>query len=500
MSLTYLHGAFGEFAETIQQNPTQSGTLAVYVGTAPVNLVRGYTDYDVVNAPVLLRDFSAVKRMMGYSPNWDKSNGFTLCEAFKIHFDNPYGNAGPIVVINVLDPTIHKKVEKTTKAITFVNKRATIASDTIILDSLALADKVEGTDYSVDYNWTTNEVILTDISSAGISGSVNATYDEVDVSAIKATDIIGGVTANGVYSGLGVIGLVVTETNFIPNLIAAPGWSEIPKVYNAMVTAGTKINGHWDAFVIADLPLVDDEDEPMDTIEEAKQWAEDNSYINERGKAGWPMFELVFGGYAHASTLWMWRQLLVDATHNGIPMETASNKAIPVKRQYFGSVSKSRGFDQVRANELNEVGIFTGCYGQQGEWVLWGGHTSAYEFGNVNDKRTIFDNNIRMMMYITNNFQQEWGPDIDEPMTVAKAESIKAREQEKADALVAIGALIGDPEVMFLQSDNSTDDLAEGNFVWRFHGTPTPQFKSGTLRVAYTDAGFSAYFGDSEEV
>lgn len=498
MSLTYLHGAFGEFAETIQQNPTQSGTLAVYVGTAPVNLIRGYTDADVVNSPVLLRNFSAVQRLMGYTSNWDKATGFTLCEAFKIHFDNPYGNAGPIVAINVLDPAVHKKTEKTTTQLTFVNKRALINSDTIIMDSLALGEKVEDVDYTVDYNWTTNQVIITDIGAVPMSTPVSASYDEVDVTKVLDTDIIGGVTANGVYSGLGVMGLVYPETNFIPNLIAAPGWSEIPAVYNAMVTAGTKINGHWDAYVIADLPLVDDEDEPMDTIEEALKWAEDNNYINERGKAGWPMAELVFGGYAHASTLWMWRQLLVDATHNGIPMETASNKAIPVSRQYFGAVSKSRGFDQTRANELNEKGIFTMCYGMQNEWVLWGGHTSAYEFGNVNDKRTIFDNNIRMMMYITNSFQQEWGPDIDEPMTVAKADSIRAREQEKADALVAIGALIGEPEVLFLEDDNSLDDLSEGNFVWRFHGTPTPQFKSGTLRVAYTDAGFSAYFGDEE--
>ena len=128
--------------------------------------------------------------------------------------------------------------------------------------------------------------------------------------------------------------------------------------------------------------------------------------------------------------------------------------------------------------------------------MLWGGHTAAYEFGNVIDNRVIFDNNIRMMMYITNGFQQEWAVDIDEPMTRAKADTIKAREQEKADALVAVGALIGAPEVLFLESENSTAELTEGNFVWDFRGTPTPQWKSGTLRVAYTDAGFSTYFGE----
>jgi len=42
----------------------------------------------------------------------------------------------------------------------------------------------------------------------------------------------------------------------------------------------------------------------------------------------------------------------VDAEHAGIPMESPSNKAVPIAAQYFGADSKNRGFDQQRANEL----------------------------------------------------------------------------------------------------------------------------------------------------
>ena len=270
MASTYKHGTYGEFAESIGGVSTQSGTMAVYVGTAPVNLIQGYADADVVNAPVLLNDFNAVKRLVGYSPNWA---GFTLCEAFKVHFDNAAGNAGPIVAINVLDPATHKKEMQTNQEVTFVNKRATITSDTIVLDTLVLADKMKGTDFTVDYDFTAGQVILTDISSDGISAPVQATFDEVDLSKITKTEIIGGVTSAGVYSGLGCVGLVYPETNLVPNLIAAPGWSHEPDVYKAMIVAGTKINGHWDAFVLADLAL-----EATDTIEKAIKWAEDNGY------------------------------------------------------------------------------------------------------------------------------------------------------------------------------------------------------------------------------
>ena len=241
MASTYKHGTYGEFAESIGGVSTKSGTLAVYVGTAPVNLIQGYADADVVNAPVLLNDFNTVKRLVGYSPNWA---GFTLCEAFKVHFDNAAGNAGPIVAINVLDPATHKKAMQTTQEVTFVNKRATITSDTIVLDTLVLADKVKGTDFTVDYDFTAGQVVLTDISNDGISASVQATFDEVDLSKITKTEIIGGVTSAGVYSGLGCVGLVYPETNLVPNLIAAPGWSHEPDVYKAMIVAGTKINGH----------------------------------------------------------------------------------------------------------------------------------------------------------------------------------------------------------------------------------------------------------------
>lgn len=489
----YKHGTYGEFADTIDGVATKAGTVAVYVGLAPVNLVRGYAAAGVVNAPVLLNDFAGVKRGMGYSDDW---GAFSLCEAFKVHFDNAAGNVGPIVAINVLDPATHKKSEDTTVGLTFVNGRATINSDTIILDTLTLADKVEGTDFSIDYDFDRKMVIIDSIGDTKISGSVQATYSEVDTTLVDADDIVGGVTAAGVYTGLGCVGLVYQELNLIPNLIVAPGWSENPEVYVAMVSAGTKINGHWDAFVLADIPVLDNSTK-VDTIEAAVKWKADNYYTSERSKVCWPMAQDNGGRLYHLSTLTAWEAMLVDADHDGVPMETPSNKEVPVVKQYFGASSTNRGFDQTRANDLNANGISTVVF-WGGLWVLWGGHTAAYKYGNVTDRRVIFDNSIRMMMYVSNSFQQEHAMTIDQPMTRSMADTIKNREQEKADALVAIGALIGTPVVEFRESENSTAELAEGNFVWNFEGTPTPQFKSGTLRVAYSDAGFDSYFGEVE--
>ena len=487
METIYKHGTYGEFAESIGGVTARSSTVVVYVGTAPVNLIRGYSNAGVINSPVKLTDFSNVKRVMGYSSDW---NSFSLCEAFKLHFDNVTGNAGPIVAINVLDPSTHKKTSATSKEVTFTNGRATITSNTIVLDTLVLADKVEGVDFSIDYNWSTGQVILESIGEVPITGSINVTYDEVDTTKITKAEIIGGVTAAGVYTGLGCVDLIYQTLDLIPNIIVCPKWSDDPDVYKAMLSAGTKINGHWDAFVLADLTLTS-----VTGIEDAIEWANDNGYTSERSKAFWPQFVLTSGEVCHGSTLAAWQMLIVDASHDGVPMETPSNKAVPVARQYFGASSTNRGFDQNRANDLNANGISTVVY-WGGQWVLWGGHTAAYKYGAVTDNRVIFDNNIRMMMHITNGFQKEWALTIDQPMTKALADTIRIREQEKADALVAVGALIGTPEVNFIESENSTADLVEGNFVWDFAATPTPQFKSGTMRVAYTDSGFETYFGE----
>lgn len=486
MAAIYKHGTYGEFASSIGGTATQSGTVAVYVGAAPVNLIRGYADKDLVNMPVLLTDFASAKRFAGYSSDWKK---FSLCEAIKVHFNNAAGNAGPVVAINVLNPVTHAKDGETTQALTFVNGRATFASDTIILDTLVLADKVEDVDYSVDYDFTSGQVIIDSIGEK-ITGTVNVTFSEVDPSKVAKTDIIGGVTAEGVYTGLGVVDLVYQYTSKIPNLIVAPGWSNDPDVYNAMLIAGTKINGHWEAFVLADIPLTD-----VDTIEKAVKWAEDNSYKSERSKVYWPMFADASGVAYHGSTLAAWMMQTVDDANNGIPMETPSNKAVPIAKQYFGENSKNRGFDQRRANDLNANGISTAAF-WGGHWVLWGGHTAAYKFGAVADNRVVFDNNIRMMMHTLNSFQQEWALTIDKPMTLALADTIKNREQEKADALVAVGALIGSPVVKFIESENSVSEMVEGNFVWDFDETPTPQAKALTMRVAYTDAGFASFFAE----
>lgn len=491
MANEYLYGAYGHVGETVAQNATQAGTVPVYVGCAPVNLVRGYAEKGIVNLPVKLTNLTNAQQTVGFSKDW---KSFSLCEAISAHFNNPMGNIGPIYVINVLDPTVHAKEDKKTINLAFSNGQATIKSDTIILDTLALAEKVEGVDYTVDYNFTKGIVVISSKGNTKISGTVSASYNEVDTAAVVAEDIIGGVSAEGEYSGLGALQLLYNREFAVCNLLAAPGWSHIPDVYNAMVNEASKINGHWDAFVCADIPIVDSEGNAVDTIVKANTWARENGYKNERSKPFWPMYKTSDGLIYHLSTFAMVEFMRADYSHDSVPMETCGNKKIPGGSQYFGD-SKNQGFDQITAKELTSNGIST-CVFWGGNWVLWGDHTAAYAYGADIDPRCIFDISIRMLFHITNGFQKEWGVVIDEPLTKQLRDRILNREQEKLDSLVAKGALIGNPQVLFLESNNSTTDMMNGDFRWDIPVTPTPPLKSATVYVAYSDAGFSSYFRD----
>lgn len=486
--MEYKHGAYGEIGSSKVTDARQGNVVDAYIGTAPINLIRGYADKDLVNMPIKVANMGDAQSKLGYSSNWQD---FTVCEAFAEHFDNTVGNVGPIYVVNVLDPTTHKTAEKTTQELSFSNDRAEFESSTIILDTFAIADKVEGVDYSLEYNFAKGTVVVKLITAA--DAALQCSYETVDASKVESADIIGQTTEDGQYTGLHALKLLYQYHNAVLNMLAAPGWSHIPEIYKAMVSTVQKLNGHWDGFVNADIPMVDAEGKAIDTLAKAIKWKQDNGYTSEFSKVYWPQVKDGSGSVFHLSTVGQATMLRVDLSHDGVPFESPSNKEIMATAQYFGAESKSRGFDQETANLLNENGITTACF-WSGRWVLWGPHTAAYTYNGSMDARAIFDVNIRMLEHITNSFQMDHGTKIDQPMTPQERDTILNEEMEKLDTLSSIGALIGTPTVSFLETENSVSDMMNGNFSWDISVTNTPPNKSNTVRVGYTDEGFAAFF------
>ncbi len=354
--------------------------------------------------------------------------------------------------------------------------------------------------FALTFEWTLDDgtTVETQCAIRRLTGKSDETascsYNVVDPSLVEAADIIGQQTADGQYTGLHAMELLYQYHNAVLNMLAAPGWSHIPDVYKAMVSTVQKLNGHWDAFVNADLPMTGDKGEPINTIEKAIAWKNSHGYNSEYSKVYWPQTKDGSGRVFHLATEGQATMQRVDLGHNGVPFESPSNKEIMATAQFFGEGSKNRGFDQQTANSLNEKGITTAVF-WGGRWVLWGPHTAAYTYNGSMDERAIFDVNLRMLMYITNSFQLDRGTEIDSPMTPQQRDTILNFEKAKLDTLVGIGALIGSPTVEFLESENPTSAMVNGDFVWDFSVTNTPPFKSGKARVRYTDEGFAAFFG-----
>lgn len=81
----YLYGTYGRLGESVAQSPVQSTTVPCYIGTAPVNLVKGYADKEIVNKPIKLTTLSGARTTIGYSDDW---GAFTLSEVIAAHFNN----------------------------------------------------------------------------------------------------------------------------------------------------------------------------------------------------------------------------------------------------------------------------------------------------------------------------------------------------------------------------------------------------------------------------
>ena len=154
----YLHGAYGLTHAVGVRVPDESQSTIVYVGTAPVHtlgLASGET-YNV-NKPVLVTSMAEARKLFGYSDDWAK---YTLCEAMYAHLQSK--GVGPLVFINVLDPTKagHKSPTPVSNDLTPSNGVIVIASaESIILESVVIqtkdetpVTKVKGTDYDIAYN------------------------------------------------------------------------------------------------------------------------------------------------------------------------------------------------------------------------------------------------------------------------------------------------------------------------------------------------------------
>lgn len=146
------------------------------------------------------------------------------------------------------------------------------------------------------------------------------------------------------------------------------------------------------------------------------------------------------------------------------------------------------------ATELSADGVCSWINYGGGNYHSWGDHTSAFAAGQVSDERARYDSNNRMLIMLINRFQLKYRLNVDDPMTLSMRNDIIQEQNDYLAYLKSIGAIIGEASCTFKPSDNPSDNIARGQFVWSIEATITPPMKYAQLNVAYSTAGLSVYY------
>ena len=488
----YKHGAYGEINAVGNRVADESQGAFVYIGTAPVHTIEGGAAN--VNKPILVNNIAEARKKFGYSDNWAD---YTLCEAMHVHFE--VKGVGPLVLINVLDPTTHKSGTATSVDKTPSNGIITIPSaESIILDTVEVktkdstpVTKVKGTDYTIAYNIDKQTITIQEIGTGLGTSALAVSYYTITPSAVTGTTVIGSSDGMGLNTGVFAIKDVYQATGFIPSYMGAPGFSSIPAVHAAMYQNSRKVNGHWDVFIYADLPL--DNSGTAITMDTVATFKAANGYNKENEKVFFPLAEGIDGKKYHISVLAAANLQELLIAQEGIPYRTSSNTECSlIQNLYMGEDYAGRLFDDYIINEkLNKNGICSAAY-VGGRWAIWGAHCADYTQSDAT-QINVAETNRMMLYYISNDFQERRTRDVDQPMTMNDIRAIVSEEQARLDALVNIGALTYGVVALDASAD-ARSDMLSGDWKFTFNVTTTPLAKSMTAVVTWTDDGFATYF------
>ncbi len=464
--MAYFHGAKASKRGTSISTPvTADSCIHLIVGTAPAHMVNGK-----VNEPVYVSSYTEAVEAMGYSDDWKK---YDICEEIYTSF-KLYQN-GPIVIINVLDPTKHLTGETDAEDMR-------LSGGVLDLPLEALADKVVVKGYSteetltdeykrgVDYELLyTDEVLRLERIEGGAITSDNATlnikYNAVDPSKVTKKDIIGGYDINTKKSsGFELVDFIFPKFRVIPTVFLAPNFSHDSEVAAIMAAKAESINGLFKGKAIIDVDTTE-----ATTYTEAVEWKNKNNIVQPSELLVWPM--LTLGGRVfHYSTQLAGLMAKTDANEDlgkGTPCESASNKTLQIDGMVLEDGTEVL-LDLTKANYLNSQGIITGL-NFIGGFVSWGNETACYPSNT--DVTDYFYCVSRMFQWVGNSVILSMWSKVDRGLKPRLVESVVQSLNIWLNGLTAEEVILGG-RIEFLEEENPVTDLMAG--IAHFHIYLTP--------------------------
>lgn len=475
--MAYKHGVYVSEVPTSILPPVEvNAGIPMIIGTAPVNM----TDPTNVNKPKLCYSYEEAVKEFGFVPaEEDTTSGlkkfnYSICEliysAFSLY------RVAPIIVVNVLDPTTHKK-NCTTTSVSFDAKTgiAKIAETGVLPNTLVLkaGEKTltKDTDYIVSFD-TDGTMILSSLKNqdgdflCSSETPYTLTASKLDPSAVDADDIIGGVDTSGNKSGLELVDDVFPLFRVVPGTLIAPGFSSSPSMAAVMAAKCTAINTVFKAICAVDVPTT-----TVKNYTAVANWKNQNNITDPMQICCWPMIQLD-GTVFNLSTQLACLMAQVDSQNDDVPYVSPSNKNLQMTGTCLADGSEVVLGPNTGAY-LNSQGVVC-ALNFIGGWVAWGNRTAVYP-GNT-DVKDAFIPNRRMFNWIGNTFIQTFWSKVDFPATPRLINTIIDSANIWMNGLAAMQYILGG-RIEFLSSENSITDLMDGNLAFHVYVTPPPPAK-----------------------
>ena len=456
--MSFTHGTYTSEKESAIKGILTAQNPVVIIGTAPINM----GDITCVNKAQLIQTTADATKYFGGVSNIP---GYTISEALYTAFQ-VFG-VTPVICINVLDPETHK-TSKTYENIAIVGGKGTFVDIGILPKTLEVKNTTGDTpitDFTVSFDIEGKCTITLPEKHKEVT-SIKGSYDILDPSKVRDTDIIGSIDPETLKAkGLECLSEIFPKYSMIPSYVIAPGFTS-NEVRAILDTKASTINGKYSAMSIIDMP-------EETKYGEAVKYKKDNNWIDEDQIICFGKIKFS-GKYYNQSTFLAMLSASIDAENDGVPYQSPSNNNIKAE----GIAYKNAEYEDVvlgeqEANLLNENGICTVISRPNGI-VAWGNRTSCYQPGGNTDPKDAFIPVKRMFKYIANNLHINCASDVDKPMTFSKAKNIQNNINIWISSLTAQGKLLGG-RVEFTEEENSKQDLVDGKFKWHIYlGAVTP--------------------------
>lgn len=475
MSANFLHGV-----ETIEvengTRPVKTVKSAVIglIGTAPMGGVN------VLTQCLSEKDAAAFGSQM---------SGFTIPQALDAIYDH---GAGTVLVINVLDPLVHKTNipgEDVTfdKATGKAKLAHPVVASLVLKPDAAGQAYVEGEDYSLDAQTGVITNLGTNIAAAA---TVKGSYDYADPTKVTPADIIGAVNAAGNRTGMKLLNDSFNLFGYLAKILIAPVFCTQNSVSVELIAMAEKLG----AVAYIDAPI-------GTTFAQALAGRGPEGTINfntssDRVRLCYPHVK-VYDPETNAERLEPLSQRAAGLRAK-VDLDkgfwwSSSNQEIlgitGVERQLSAMIDDP----QSEVNLLNEQGITT-VFSSYGSGLrLWGNRCAAWptvthmrNFENVRRTGDMINESLRY-------FSQQY---IDMPITQALIDDLTESVNAYGRKLIGDGALLGF-SCWFDLSRNSKEELSAGHLLLNYKYTPPPPMERLTFETEITSEYLLTLKGNS---